>query len=132
MQTHNYFAGIAAFGNAPSALIPATLLTLFTGAISAYTFMLIARVCKMTGATSYADAWDKTRGTKTAWIVALSSALDCFMGNLSYSMILADSIRDLLSTFSIVTTRTRSLIGVTTLILLPLCMVKNIATLAPF
>lgn len=94
--------------------------------------MLIARVCKMTGATSYADAWDKTRGTKTAWIVALSSALDCFMGNLSYSMILADSIRDLLSTFSIVTTRTRSLIGVTTLILLPLCMVKNLATLAPF
>jgi len=125
-------SGIAAFGNAPSALIPATFLTLFTGGISAYTFMLIARVCKMTGATSYADAWDKTRGTKTAWIVALSSALDCFMGNLSYSMILADSIRDLLSTFSIVTTRTRSLIGVTTLILLPLCMVKNLATLAPF
>jgi len=47
-------------------------------------------------------------------------------------MILADSIRDLLSTFSIVTTRTRSLIGVTTLILLPLCLVKNLATLAPF
>jgi len=125
-------AGIAAFGNAPSALIPATLLTTAIGAISAYTFMLIARVCKMTGATSYADAWDKTRGTKTAWIIALSSALDCFAGNLSYSMILADSIKDLLATFSIATTRTKSLIGVTTLILLPLCMVKNLATLAPF
>jgi len=125
-------AGIAAFGNAPSALIPATFLTIAIGGISAYTFMLIARVCKMTGATSYADAWDKTRGTKTSWVIALSSALDCFMGNLSYSMILADSIRDLLSTFSITTTRTRSLIGVTTLILLPLCLVKNLATLAPF
>jgi amino acid permease len=86
----------------------------------------------MTGATSYADAWDKTRGTNTAWIIALSSALDCFMGNLSYSMILADSIRDLLSTFSITTTRTRSLIGVTSLVLLPLCMVKNLSSLAPF
>mmetsp|Transcript_28768 Transcript_28768/g.69266 ORF Transcript_28768/g.69266 Transcript_28768/m.69266 type:complete len:519 (+) Transcript_28768:338-1894(+) len=125
-------AGIAAFGNAPSALIPATILTIAIGAISAYTFMLIARVCKMTGATSYADAWDRTRGTKTSWVVALSSALDCFMGNLSYSMILADSIRDLLSTFSIVTTRTRSLVGVTTLVLLPLCLVKNLSTLAPF
>mmetsp|Transcript_36870 Transcript_36870/g.66312 ORF Transcript_36870/g.66312 Transcript_36870/m.66312 type:complete len:491 (+) Transcript_36870:117-1589(+) len=125
-------AGIAAFGNAPSALIPATILTTAIGAISAYTFMLIARVCKMTGATSYADCWDKTRGTKTSWIIALSSALDCFMGNLSYSMILADSIRDLLSTFSIATSRTHSLIGVTTLILLPLCLVKNLATLAPF
>eukprot|EP00578_Thalassiosira_sp_NH16_P011077 CAMPEP_0181106324 /NCGR_PEP_ID=MMETSP1071-20121207/16472_1 /TAXON_ID=35127 /ORGANISM="Thalassiosira sp., Strain NH16" /LENGTH=518 /DNA_ID=CAMNT_0023189725 /DNA_START=269 /DNA_END=1825 /DNA_ORIENTATION=- len=125
-------AGIAAFGNAPSALIPATILTIAIGAISAYTFMLIARVCKMTGATSYADAWDRTRGTKTSWVVALSSALDCFMGNLSYSMILADSIRDLLSTFSIVTTRTRSLVGVMTLVLLPLCLVKNLSTLAPF
>jgi len=125
-------AGIAAFGNAPSALIPATLLTTVIGAISAYTFMLIARVCKMTGATSYSDAWDKTRGAKTAWIIALSSALDCFMGNLSYSMILADSIKDLLSTLSITTTRTRSLIGVTTLVLLPLCLVKNLASLAPF
>jgi amino acid permease len=124
--------GIAAFGNAPSALIPATILTTTIGAISAYTFLLIARVCKMTGATSYADAWDKTRGTNTAWIIALSSALDCFMGNLSYSMILADSIRDLLSTFSITTTRTRSLIGVTSLVLLPLCMVKNLSSLAPF
>jgi len=124
--------GIAAFGNAPSALIPATILTTAIGAISAYTFLLIARVCKMTGATSYADAWDKTRGTNTAWIIALSSALDCFMGNLSYSMILADSIRDLLSTFSITTTRTRSLIGVTSLVLLPLCMVKNLSSLAPF
>ena len=124
--------GIAAFGNAPSALIPATILTAAIGAISAYTFMLIARVCDMTGASFYADAWDKTRGTKTSWVIALSSALDCFMGNLSYSMILADSIRDLLSTFSIATTRTRSLIGVTTLILLPLCLVKNLATLAPF
>lgn len=128
----NKILGIAAFGNAPSALIPATILTTAIGAISAYTFMLIARVCKMTGATSYADAWDKTRGTRTSWVVALSSALDCFMGNLSYSMILADSIRDLLSTFSITTTRTRSLIGVTTLILLPLCLVKNLSTLAPF
>jgi len=125
-------AGVAAFGNAPTALIPATLLTIITGGISAYTFMLIARVCKMTGATSYADAWDKTRGTKTSWIVAFSSAADCFAGNLSFSMILADSIRDLLSTFNIATTRTKSLIGVTTLILLPLCLVKNLATLAPF
>lgn len=130
--TNNIFPGIAAFGNAPSALIPATILTTAIGAISAYTFLLIARVCKMTGATSYADAWDKTRGTNTAWIIALSSALDCFMGNLSYSMILADSIRDLLSTFSIATTRTRSLLGVTSLVLLPLCMVKNLSSLAPF
>ena len=82
------------------------------------------------GTTSYADAWDRTRGIKTVWIIVLSVALDCFAGNISYSMILADSIRDLLSTFSIVTMRTRSLIGVMTLVLLPLCLVKNLTMLA--
>lgn len=125
-------AGIAAFGNAPSALIPATALVLAIGAISAYTFMLIARVCSITGATSYADAWDKTRGTKTSWIIAASSALDCFAGNLSYSMILADTFKSLLATIGIMTTRSNALLGVTGLVLFPLCLVKNLATLAPF
>ena len=34
-------------------------------AIGAYTFMIIARVFKMMGTTSYVDAWDQTRGIKT-------------------------------------------------------------------
>ena len=94
--------------------------------------MLIARVCSITGATSYADAWDKTRGTETSWIIAASSALDCFAGNLSYSMILADTFKSLLATIGIMTTRSNALLGVTGLVLLPLCLVKNLSTLAPF
>mmetsp|Transcript_1691 Transcript_1691/g.2312 ORF Transcript_1691/g.2312 Transcript_1691/m.2312 type:complete len:487 (+) Transcript_1691:110-1570(+) len=125
-------AGIAAFGNAPSALIPSTLLIALTGAISAYTFSMIARVCSYTGATSYSDAWDKTRGKRTAWIVAASSALDCFAGNLTYSMVLADTFKDLLATIGITTSRSNALIGLTTLVLLPLCLVKNLSSLAPF
>ena len=86
----------------------------------------------MTGATSYVDCWVKTRGTKTSWIIALFCILDGFMLNLSYSMVLADSIRGLLSTFSIATTRTQSLIGVMSLVLLPLCLAKKLSSLAPF
>uniref|UniRef100_A0A7S1BC54 Amino acid transporter transmembrane domain-containing protein n=1 Tax=Corethron hystrix TaxID=216773 RepID=A0A7S1BC54_9STRA len=125
-------AGIAAFGNAPSALVPAAFLILLMGAISAYTFSLLARVCALTGATSYADAWDKTRGRSTAWIVAASSAFDCFAGNLSYSMILADTVRALLAAVGIAVTRTTALTGLTTTVLLPLCLVKNLSSLAPF
>ena len=76
-------AGIAAFGDSTTALIPAAFLVAAIGAISGYTFQLIARVVAMTGATSYADAWDRTRGKATAWIIAWSSALDCFAGNIS-------------------------------------------------
>mmetsp|Transcript_40319 Transcript_40319/g.59256 ORF Transcript_40319/g.59256 Transcript_40319/m.59256 type:complete len:488 (+) Transcript_40319:83-1546(+) len=125
-------AGIAAFGNAPSALIPATILIAAIGAISAYTFSMIARVCAYTGANSYADAWDKTRGTSTAWIIAASSGLDCFLGNLSYSMILADTFKDLLASIGILTTRSNALLGLTGVVLLPLCLVKNLSSLAPF
>lgn len=42
-------AGVAAFGNAPSALIPATVLIAVIGAMSGYCFSLIGRVCEMTG-----------------------------------------------------------------------------------
>uniref|UniRef100_A0A7S2ESF5 Amino acid transporter transmembrane domain-containing protein n=1 Tax=Trieres chinensis TaxID=1514140 RepID=A0A7S2ESF5_TRICV len=125
-------AGIAAFASSPSAIVPAAALIASIGGLSAYTFSMIARVCKNTGATSYADAWDRTRGTKTAWIVAMSSALDCVAGNLSYSMILADTFKDLLAAGGIAATRTNALLGVTSLILLPLCLVKNLSSLAPF
>lgn len=125
-------AGIAAFGNAPTALIPAIILIAMMGIISAYTFSMIARVCSYTGATSYADAWDKTRGKRTAWIIAASSALDCFAGNLTYSMVLADTFKDLLVAIGITTTRSTALLSLTSVVLLPLCLVKNLSSLAPF
>jgi amino acid permease len=125
-------AGVAEFGNAPSALIPATLLIVLMGATSAYTFSLLARVSAMTGATSYPDAWDKTRGKATAWIIAASSALDCFAGNLTYSMVLADTFKALLAAIGIGVSRTNALLGLTSLVLLPLCLVKNLSALAPF
>eukprot|EP00980_Cylindrotheca_fusiformis_P004281 scaffold918_cov126-Cylindrotheca_fusiformis.AAC.60 len=126
---------VAAFGNTPStALIPSTMLILIMGGISAYTFSLIARVCALTGASSYADAWDKTRGreSSTSWIIAASSLLDCFAGNLTYSMVLADTFQSLLATAGIHMSRTTVLTLLTTTILLPLCLVKNLSSLAPF
>ena len=76
--------GIAAFGNAPKALIPATALIALIGVISAYTFSLIARVCDATNTNSYSDAWDVTVGKSTSSLIAFSCFIDCFAGNLSY------------------------------------------------
>lgn len=125
-------AGIAAFGNAPSAVIPATALIGVVGIISAYTFQMIGRVCAASKTDSYSDAWDKVVGTKTSWIIALSCLVDCFAGNLSYSMILADTGVALLKTCGIAATRTQSLLGITGGVLLPLCFMKNLSSLAPF
>ena len=51
-------AGIAAFGDAPSAAIPAVGLVAAIGTISAYGFPLIGRVCSYTGARSYREVCD--------------------------------------------------------------------------
>lgn len=125
----------------------ACLLIAFMGGISAYTFSLIARVCKMTNSDTYADCWKATRGPSLAWIVALSSTLDCFAGNLTFSMVLADTFRQLLSSLFEVggktyprlfaaldtyNTRSRVLLFITVTSLMPLCCVKNLSSLAPF
>lgn len=102
------------------------------GAISAYTFGLIGRVCQKTNTMSYSDAWDKTVGKKSSFIIAFSCFIDCWFGNLSYSMILADTMVNLLSSVGVAATRTQSLLGVTGIVLLPLCLMKNLASLAPF
>jgi len=113
-------------------MLPAVGLITIMGIISAYTFALIGRVSKSTNTMSYADAWDVTVGKSTSWIIAFSCFIDCWFGNLSYSMILADTIKNLLASIGIATTRTQSLMGVTGIVLLPLCLMKNLSSLAPF
>lgn len=113
-------------------MIPSAILIAVMGVISAYTFNLIGRVSRATNTLSYAEAWDKTVGEKSSFIIAFSCFIDCFAGNLSYSMILADTLVNLLATAGIAVTRTQSLLGVTGIVLLPLCLMKNLASLAPF
>lgn len=97
-----------------------------------YTFGLIGRVCQKSGTLSYSEAWDKTVGTSTSWLIAFSCFIDCFAGNLSYSMILADTTVNLLASTGVAVGRTPALLGVTGLVLAPLCFVKNLAALSPF
>lgn len=101
------------------------------GALSAYTFQLIGRVCQDTKTTSYTDAWDAVIG-KASSLIAFSCFIDCFAGNLSYSMILADTFKALLGSLGVAVTRTQSLLGVTGVVLMPLCLMKNLSSLAPF
>jgi len=102
------------------------------GGLSAYTFQLIARVCRDTNTLSYSDAWDATVGKRFAPLIAFSCFFDCFAGVLSYSMILADSAVNLLKASGFAVGRTPALLSVTTCILLPLCLMKNLSSLAPF
>jgi len=98
----------------------------------AYGFSLIGRVCAVTNSKSYREAWDNTVGTSTSWIAAFSSTFSCLAANLAYSMILADTFQNLLSTIGISLTRPQTLYAVTALVLTPLCLLKDLSSLAPF
>jgi amino acid permease len=125
--------GIAAFGNAPQAVIPAVVIILAMGLINAYTFSLIGRVCAITGATSYGQAWEMSVGKRGAGIVAFVCTFKPALGNLAYSMILADAFKPLLETVAgLDWSRTKTLWIITVLLIWPLCLLKNLKVLAPF
>jgi len=120
-------AGIAAFADAPSAVLPATGLITLIGILSAFGFFLIGKVCAYTGATSYRDAWGKSVGEATSWIPAASCTLKTMLACLAFSIVLGDTFAALLGT-----ARNPTLLMLTGTILLPLCLLKNLSALAPF
>ena len=125
-------AGVAAFGDAPSALYPATLLIFTIGVLSAYCFSLLGRVCDLTGATTYREAWDLSVGKSTSWIPAACCTFKTGVANVAYSMILADTFKSLFFAAGFNLSRTSTLLGITSTVLLPLCLLKDLASLAPF
>lgn len=120
-------AGIAAFADAKSAVLPALTMIAVIGVLSGYGFAIIGKVCAWTGTSSYREAWAASVGEKTSWIPAWSATLKTSMACLAFSMVLGDTFSSLLGT-----PRTPTLIGMTIAILLPLCLMKNLKSLAPF
>lgn len=144
----------------PTLIAPATILiVLAIGAMNAYFFGLVGRICAQTGAISYKQAWERTvdarrinsetmtmttmaESTTTSpssskkstgiW-VALVVTLKTFLSCLSYSMILADSFAALAAAAGWHdVTRTVALVGITLTALLPLCLLPDLKALAPF
>lgn len=126
-------SGVAAFGDAPSALVPAIVLIWMVGLLNTYYFSLLGRICAISGGLSYRNAWEKTVGNRGAEAVATVCMLKAGMAVWCLSVILADSSHSLLLTAGInILTRAEALVIATILFLLPLCLVKNLNFLAPF
>ena len=103
-------------------------LIVLMGILSAVGFSWIGQVCHYTEARSYTEAWAKTIGPRTSSIPAWSTTTKTFLACLAFSMVLADSLTALVPLDS----RTQVLWSVTGLILLPLCWLKDLKSLAPF
>lgn len=127
--------GIALFSDRSRSLVPASLITVTLGIISAYSFSLIGSACDATKSSSFKEAWSKSIDSKTAWIISAVIAAKGFFGALAYSLIIADSFSSLAQSFSLpaaLTQRSNVLLGITSLVLLPMCSLRSLASLAPF
>lgn len=121
-------AGIAAFSDSRSAVGPAVMIMAGIGLLSAHGFATIGRVCAYTNAATYRQAWAGSVGPRSSWIPAYSATAKTFLACLAFSMVLKDTFTSLLRFDD----PPLVLVGVTTVILLPLCSKKSLASLAPF
>lgn len=128
-------SGVAFFADDPAAAIPASIICATMGLLSAYTFSLIGKSCEKHNAQSFQDAWAKSVDPKTAWIISAGITSKCLLASLAYTIIIGDSFTALAKTFnlpSILAQRTNVIVALASLVLLPLCSLKSLSSLAPF
>ena len=126
-------AGIAAFGNHPSALLPAAVLLIVIGCLAARGFTTIGTVCSVTKATSYAEAWSRSVASHSAWLPTTACTLVTTCAVTCYSMILKDNVPALAqSLLGVALPKGWTLVGFTSMVLLPLCLLRTLSKLAPF
>lgn len=126
-------SGIAACANSPKAILPASILTVVVGIMTGYCFSLIGRICKYTDSQTYQEAWSKSVSPRTDWMPAFACLLVTSFSVVAFSMILSDTLPSLLQAYMGVTiTRTQALLGLTVFPILPLCLLKDLSSLAPF
>mmetsp|Transcript_29859 Transcript_29859/g.49928 ORF Transcript_29859/g.49928 Transcript_29859/m.49928 type:complete len:483 (+) Transcript_29859:119-1567(+) len=128
-------SGVGFLADEPSALIPASIGCAVFGAVAAYAFSTIGRLCKETNSATFQEAWEKTVNPKSAVLISTSITALCFLASLAYSIILGDSFSSLFQTFNFpawISARQNTILWLSTLVLFPLCSLKSLAALAPF
>lgn len=125
--------GVSTYSQSKAAVYPTIAIIVALGSLSGYCFSLIGRVCAATGASSYGDAWAKTVGEKTSWMPTGSCTAKTFFACMAYSIIVGDIFSDVLKAFgapALLSARTNILCLVSTTVLLPLCLLKDLSALS--
>jgi len=124
--------GIALYANNPWAVWNGCFWIVLQAAIFGYFCILIAKICKFTESRTIRQCWERTMGNRYAVAVVIVIGLNPCQGTLAYSAILSQTFQSLCQSIGIEFTHVESLLLVTIVALLPLCLMKNIHALAPF
>ncbi|KAL3934575.1 MAG: hypothetical protein SGBAC_009740 [Bacillariaceae sp.] len=113
--------------------IPAISICTILGGISAHCFSIIGESCELTGEKTFKDLWGRTIGEDSKVLVDMTIALMCFSACVIYSGILGDVFTQLLSQAGFPDQwngRTSNILAITSFILLPLSLIKDLSALA--
>ncbi|KAG5190219.1 transmembrane amino acid transporter protein-domain-containing protein [Tribonema minus] len=112
---------------------PAFALMAATCVLSAYTFVLVGKSVDATGARSFKDLWAKTIGPKSAWAVDAAIFALCFGVCIMYGCFLGDLFSSLAGAVPAIpaalASRTSAIVGITAVVLLPLCLLRDLSAL---
>jgi amino acid permease len=121
-----------AFGFAqggPTGLIPAFLLLFIFGSMSAFSMTKFANLATETNSENIAGIWKKLISAKSSWIVDFSIFFLCFGCCIFYSAFIGDIFSALATAFGLNTSRWIVLGAISTLVLLPLCLLEDLSAL---
>jgi hypothetical protein len=124
--------GIALCANAPNAIWAGNFWILVLGGVFGYFCWLIAKICSLTGRSTYRGIWQETVGSRGSMVVSIVNGLKAGLANLAYTTILADTTKSLILSTGYDISRGVCLMTVTCCFILPLCLLKNLHVLAPF
>lgn len=126
-------SGIALFSDSKYALIPSSILLAFMGLASAYSFSSIGKACSLHGVSSFADAFAKSLNLNSGIFISSIVTFKTFFACLAYSIIIGDSFSQILSSIkslpAVYTQRSNVILGLTSLVIFPLCLLKNLDAL---
>jgi sodium-coupled neutral amino acid transporter 11 len=128
-------SGVAFFSDSPAALVPATIMLTVMGVAAGYTFSLIGKTCAEHNVSTFKQAWSKSVGPNSAWVISTAITFKCFFASLVNSIIIGDSFASLAQSFGlpdVLAQRTNVILTMTAAVLLPLCSMKSLNALSPF
>ena len=99
--------------------------------IFGYFCFLIAKICELTGRHTYRGIWVETVGHQGSWAVSCGTTLKAALQDLAYATILSDTLQSLLAGAGLQVSPVVCLLHITAVAILPLCLLKNLAVLAP-
>lgn len=124
-------SGVAAFSDETSSLYISSVMLLFMGIVSAYSFSSIGQACALHNSKTFSDAYQKSV-KKSSKTLSTAITFKTFFTCLAYSIIIGDSFSQLFQSLGlppILSGRTNVILILSTVVIFPLCLLKNLESL---